>query len=345
MNKGFASLCSLIIITAMAIAPCCVALQNPFRGTNLGTYGGEYSGEFSALPSITFSPSNGSSWSSYFIGDETAHGFLYAQGNTSASSPHGLFLYDSGNLTLELTATAQDAYIGSYEQITVEALTSVSYKASWLVQPVVIYSENISDVNTLSTVSYNLSLGDIPEGHQQVTVTANEEGYMWNYTDYWSFSASTSAVFNFNVVPLSTSFGSPVEGQTFNSTEIPLAFNVNEAPSWIAYRLDNLTKNGNYENPIEPALSNSFVGQYGNTTLTGLTNGHYSLTIYAKDSFGNIAKSETVNFTVADPDPEHTHTFPTATITAISVVVAAVVGIGLAALSYRRHRKTNCSKM
>jgi hypothetical protein len=327
MNETFPLLLSLIIMTAVAIAPCCMAISPPGHATYLGTYSGEYSSEFSALPSITFSPNNGASWSSYYVGDETAHGFLYAQGNSSASSPHGLFMYNSGNLTLGLTARAQDAYLGSYEQLTEEVLTSVSYEASWLEQPVVLHSDNISDPNALSTFAYNLSLANIPEGHQQIIVTASEEGYMWNYTDYWTFSDSTSALLNFNVVPLSVSFISPVEGQVFNSTGtfaglIPLVFNVNGAPTWLAYSLDDLASN-----EID-----------GNATLVGLANGHYSLTVYAEDSFGNIGKSETINFTVAEPEPELAHPFPTATV--VSVVVVAVVGIGLAVLFYRRHRKT-----
>jgi hypothetical protein len=174
-----------------------------------------------------------------------------------------------------------------------------------------------------------LSLANIPEGQQQIIVTASEEGYIWNYSDYWSYSDSVSAVFNFNVVPLSVSFISPVEGQVFNSTGtfaglIPLVFNVNESPSWLAYSLDNRASN-----EID-----------GNTTLVGLANGHYSLTIYAEDSFGNIGKSETVNFTVAEPKPELARSFPSATVVAVSVVVVAVVGMVLAVLFYRRHRKT-----
>lgn len=354
MNKTFALIFSLIMVTALAVAPCCMAMQNLFGGTYLGTYSGENSGEFSALPSITFSPSNGSSWSSYYVGDETVGSFVNTQGNSSSASPSGLLLYNSGNLTLDLTASAQVAYQNGYAQYSYQALTLFSYKASWLGQPVVIYSENISSPNTLSTVSYNLSLANIPEGQQQIIVTANEEGYIssaligtpLNSVNYTSFSASTSAVFNFNVVTPAILVVSPAEGQVFNSSEIPLVLNANETPTWIGYSIYNLTKNGVDENPVEPCLSNLFVGRYGNTTLTGLTNGHYSLTIYGEDSFGNIGKSETVNFTINEPEvqppePKPTHTFPAATLIAVSVVVVAmaVVGIGLAVSFYRRRRQ------
>ena len=60
-------------------------------------------------------------------------------------------------------------------------------------------------------------------------------------------------------------------------------------------------------------------------------------------SFGNIGKSEPINFTISESEP--THPFPTATVAVISVIVVAIVGIGLALLYNRRHRKTaNLSK-
>ena len=311
---------TLIVLAAAIITPC-------YCSTYAGTYNGEF-GAIQVLPSITFSPPTGSS---YTVGDVPQHaGFEQTYGNSTLSNG---FLYNSGNLTLGLivnvdgnpySSKGSEVFpLGSFDTV----LTSVSYKASWLDQPVIIYAGNIGNPNALSTLSYNLSLANIPEGHRQIIVTASEEGYITNITDYWSFSASTSGVFNFNVVPLSISFISPTEGQVFNSTGtfaglIPLAFNVNGAPTWLAYSLDNLASN-----EIE-----------GNTTLVGLTNGHYSLTIYAEDSFGNIGKSEPIDFTIAEPEP--VHTFPTVTVATISVVVVAVVGISFAVLYHRKHRKT-----
>ena len=334
MNKSFAFLLLLIIIAAATIMPCCLGLTPP-----PGTYKGNYSGELSGAPSITFSSPNNAFL--YTVVDVPQHaGFFSTLGNSSVNIG---FLYNFENLTLGLTANTFGAYTTQpteggtllTELDSFEVLTLVSYKASWLEQPVVIYSENISNPNALATLAYNLSLADIPEGHQQIIVTANEEGYIWGVTSYWSFSASTSAVFNFNVLPLSVSFISPVEGQVFLFNRVPLVFNVNESPSWLGFSLDNL----------------AITEIDGNTTLTGfadgtaLTNGHYSLAIYAEDSFGNIGKSENINFTIAQPEPQPTHTFPTATVIAVSVVVVAVVGTGLVVLIYRRHRKTaNLSK-
>jgi hypothetical protein len=41
----------------------------------------------------------------------------------------------------------------------------------------------------------------------------------------------------------------------------------------------------------------------GNSTLGDLSEGSHSITIYAKDEFGNIGKSNVVFFTVDLPDP------------------------------------------
>lgn len=345
MNKTFAFLFAVTITTAAIIMPCCLGLTPP-SGTYTGT-----DNSVLGSPSITFSPINGSSWSSFFVGNEYIHGFLEGPGNSAG--PSGLFLYNSGNLTLGLTASATGpsgpTTLGGLATLMGdEVLTSVSYQASWLEQPVVIYAENISSPNAVGTFAYNLSLPNIPEGRQQITVTAIEEGYVWAVTSYQSFSTSTSGVFNFNVVPLSVSFISPVEGQVFNSSEVPLVFNVNESsPQWLGIRLDNqdieeLAGNTTYLLfANSAALSATLIGFANGTALT---NGHYSLTIYAEDSFGNIGKSEPINFTIAEPEP--THPFPTATVAVISVVAVAIVCIGLALLFYRRrHGKTaNLSK-
>lgn len=244
MNKKIALLFSLIIITAMAITPCCMALQYPSPGTNLGPFSGLEYGE----PSIIFSPTNGSSWSGYFVGDTERGGWPIYQGG---SSPNGIFLYNSTNLTLGFTASTTEAWGAlSSNQIesllTVAVLTYVSYSASWLQQPVVLYSEDLNSSN-ISTFSYNLNLTNIPEGQQQITVTANEEGYIVGFTSngtvYWPFSTTTSsAVFSFSVITFSASFISPVEGQIFNSSGIPLNFNINGQPSWLKVPLTILPK-------------------------------------------------------------------------------------------------------
>jgi len=102
--------------------------------------------------------------------------------------------------------------------------------------------------------------------------------------------------------------------RTYYTPDIPLNFTVNEAVSQISYVLD-----GQESETIA-----------GNTTLTGLTDGAHSITVYAKDLAGNTGASETINFSVKVPFP----TVPVATASAASV---AILGLGL--LVYFKKRK------
>ncbi|MEM2099569.1 MAG: NosD domain-containing protein [Candidatus Bathyarchaeia archaeon] len=72
------------------------------------------------------------------------------------------------------------------------------------------------------------------------------------------------------------------ESKAYATSNISLTVVLSEPALWIGYSLngqDNITV-------------------AGNTTLTGLLDGNYSLTVYAKDAFENAAASETVRFIV-----------------------------------------------
>ena len=60
----------------------------------------------------------------------------------------------------------------------------------------------------------------------------------------------------------------------------------------------------------------------GNTTLTGLSNGEHSLTVYATDEAGNAGASETITFSVDVPFPA---TLVLASASGVSVVVAGLL--------------------
>jgi len=79
------------------------------------------------------------------------------------------------------------------------------------------------------------------------------------------------------------------ENKTYATSSIPLTFTVNEATSWIGYSLD----------------SQENVTIAGNTTLTGLLEGTYSLVIYANDTVGNMGSSSTVCFTINQTQTFH----------------------------------------
>jgi N-acetylneuraminic acid mutarotase len=97
------------------------------------------------------------------------------------------------------------------------------------------------------------------------------------------------------------------ENKTYNATNVPLIFTVDELGSWTRYRLDAQV--------VEVA---------GNATLTGLSYGAHKVTVYATDVAGNTSASETIIFTIAkEPEP-----FPTILVAA-ALVLVAVVGVGL----------------
>jgi hypothetical protein len=94
------------------------------------------------------------------------------------------------------------------------------------------------------------------------------------------------------------------ENQTYNDSSVSLFFTMDRAVSWQGYSLDG----------------NANVTLSGNKTISGITNGPHTITLYANDTYGNFA-SQTVNFTVA------LQPFPTVVIGAVlgTVVVAVVV--------------------
>jgi hypothetical protein len=73
------------------------------------------------------------------------------------------------------------------------------------------------------------------------------------------------------------------ENKTYNSSlSLPLTFTIDERVTWMAYSI-NSTAN---------------VTLTGNMTLTGLTNNAYLLTVYARDTSGNVGASPAVLFTI-----------------------------------------------
>lgn len=114
--------------------------------------------------------------------------------------------------------------------------------------------------------------------------------------------------------------------QVYTQSNISLIFTVNRAIDWAVYNLDetsNVTLWDSHNGNPETA----------NTTLTGLSAGTHSLTLYANDSWGNL-DSKTVTFTVEQPE---TVTFGSAVI--IAVIAVPIVIVCLFLLLYRRHQK------
>jgi len=151
------------------------------------------------------------------------------------------------------------------------------------------------------TITGNTTITGLSAGLHNITVYAKDE--------FENIGVSETIKFT---IALVIHVLSP-ERRTYDTSSIPLNFTVNSALAQITYCL-NGEKN---------------ITVSGNTTLSGLANGDYALTFYAKDEAGNVRASETILFTVDVP-------FPT-TLVLASVITVAVVGIGL--LVYFKKRK------
>jgi hypothetical protein len=73
---------------------------------------------------------------------------------------------------------------------------------------------------------------------------------------------------------------------------VQLSFTINESTSRLAYRLDRKT----------------LIDTDGNLTLTGLSSGNHTITVFAWDTAGNIGTSKTTTFNINPPTPTPTAT-------------------------------------
>ncbi len=152
------------------------------------------------------------------------------------------------------------------------------------------------DGQTNVTITGNTTLPELSDGSHSLTVYANDT--------VGRFGTSETIYFAVDTVLPKISFISP-KNKTYYKANITLSFTVDESVSWIAYILDgqeNVTINGN-------------------VTLTELSDGSHSLTIYARDLSGNTGASETIYFNIKTQPLEP---FPT-WIVAVIVIVAVVL--------------------
>lgn len=118
------------------------------------------------------------------------------------------------------------------------------------------------------------------------------------------------------------------QNQTYTTTEVPLIWASNEQRIMADYTLDLLSHIPLYayftlsEHEAPP----------GNTTLTDLSNGTHTLTVYVITERGTA--SQTVTFTI---EQQQIEPFPTALVVAVSGVAVVIIGAGL--LVYFKKRK------
>ena len=139
--------------------------------------------------------------------------------------------------------------------------------------------------------------------------------YVNNTDRYPLMEPFTTATYLLQNTPPKISLLSPLN-QTYSKSTVSLAFSIDKPVNWISYSLDGQQN----------------VTITGNTTLTNMTNGLHTLTVYANDTFGNVGASQTITFKIA------LTTFPTATVAAASGALAVVVvGAGLL-VYFKKHR-------
>ena len=134
-------------------------------------------------------------------------------------------------------------------------------------------------------------------------------------------------IYTANTIPLTAILKIPNEYPTPNNPNVT-------SVAWMKYSLD-----GNKNVSIiqfEQTNAWDIVGSIGykirgTTTLSELTNGNHSLTVYAQKT-NNEVSSDTINFIIDLP-------FPT-TIVIPSIVIVAFVGLGLFSYRIKTKRKT-----
>jgi len=126
------------------------------------------------------------------------------------------------------------------------------------------------------TLTGNITLPGLSYDPHSLTVYANDTSGNWG-KDTVHFTVAEP-----DVTPPVITIVSPLN-QTYTVKTIPLEYKVDEPTDWVGYSLDE-------------AANETLTG---NNTLSGLSLGSHTLTIYANDTSGNMGNC-TVHFTVAD---------------------------------------------
>jgi hypothetical protein len=121
--------------------------------------------------------------------------------------------------------------------------------------------------------------------------------------------------FGYGSVPPAVCITSLESMATYASSDVPLNFSLNKPAAWVGYSLDGRDN----------------VTVTDNTTISALANGLHNVTVYAKDTFGNVGFSETVSFSVEVPFP--------ATLVIAPVAGVVLVGAVLAIYFKKRNRQ------
>lgn len=160
------------------------------------------------------------------------------------------------------------------------------------------------------TMKGNFLLFNLSEGWHTITI--------YCHTEHLSNSYDDEDAIDFFVETIPTVSFLPYQNRTFETSDVPLNFTVNQAFSKITCSLD-----GEDNMTIK-----------GNTTLSDLSYGEHNVTVFVTDTNGNTGASETLLFTIAEPIAP----FPTALVVATASVIIIVIVVIAFFLLMRKHK-------
>jgi parallel beta-helix repeat protein len=140
-------------------------------------------------------------------------------------------------------------------------------------------------------ITANTTLTNLSEGSYNIIVYATDS--------FGNNGASNTTLFTIDLTPPRVSILSP-ENKTYDATDIPLTFALDEPASGMAYSLDGQTN----------------VTIAGNVTLAVLPVGSHDVVVYANDTAGNLGVSRIIYF---DIEP-----FPIMLMVAVIVIIVIV---------------------
>jgi parallel beta-helix repeat protein len=153
-------------------------------------------------------------------------------------------------------------------------------------------------------IAGNTTLPKLPEGSHSIIVYASDSFGNTNASDPVFFTIDMSSPIILIVSP---------QNKTYDTTDIPLTFAIDEPAASMAYSLNGQTN----------------VTIAGNATLAVLPEGSHNIVVYANDTAGNAGFSEIVYFSVA----------PFPIILVVAVIVTIVIVGAVVLIYFKRPRK------
>jgi hypothetical protein len=149
--------------------------------------------------------------------------------------------------------------------------------------------------NSPININYSFAVNQASVGPHSLTINVAADTFCMNYeriNQGYHYAQniycndSSCETFWFGVDALAITNLS-IENKSYTTSYLPLTYEINGTSTWAGFSLDS--------------QANQTI--YGNSTLTGLTEGNHTLIVYVKDSFGNMGKSDEVFFNVMFPTP------------------------------------------